>query len=637
MAENEEQKKEDSTYDVKSKVKYRIIDDRLESEVISRNKGKGLSSYLQGYIESANSVLNNWSKEKERDELIDKYLLQLEDVGKIKTFKEFIIYLQVYLNFSLYTGVRIEEGEIKSSILDKSFEFISIVDEKQLIEVTKEIKSTLSWEGEVIKNINSDWAGYTFIGGYEYSKKLWNIFKAKSTEEVAKKLLKALEKLKASGLNKELLNIDAEGARESGYSGKIEEYIEGVNLYYFYISYIWLFFDILGFKGEWERAYTGFKNNFKVGINDKIKENKQDIKQKFRSEVLPTLDKQVKEYETKYEAYSSKAATFKLDILKDDGVRNFLIDKAKSIFVTSNVDIEELIKIIEDFDKAKISESGEKNWNLFRDIVDNLKIEILGNIIEEAKEMNKFFGTGIKFNKDKLEKYYNSYNAKLYQVFGKLLLEKKDELSELCKSIMESKPEDFNNKLISYLESEAVTEVNAVNKDKINLMLTKYEELSVDKWNSFAHDLNTYIGEEQIEKYSIEYKDKYKKIYDKLIAYLGNYNKIISKADYLKSQVIEIAEYNSLINDKSVKSAHITLWDELKDKLEKILEKYKNNLESISTTKLYEKYKNANYQARSAMLKQVKIKESEYKSLAEKARGEDILEDKNLKNIKELL
>lgn len=637
MAGNEEQIKEDSTYDVRSKVKYKIIEDRLESEVISRIEGKGLSSYLQRYVEAANAVLNNWSKERERNELIDKYLLQLEDVREIKSFKEFLIFLQVYLNFSLYTGVRIEGGEIKVNILDKSFEFINIAGEKQLLEVTNEIKNTLCWAREVVKKINSDWSGYTFIGAHEYSKKLWNIFKEKSTSETAKKIFKVLGALEKSKINKEFLNIDVEDARESGYSGKIEEYVEGVNLYYFYISYIGLFFNILGFKGEWERVYIGFKNSFKVDINNKIKKNKQVIEQNFRSEVLPVLDKQVKEYEAKYESYSNKVGTFKLDVVHDDAVKNYLIDKVKSIFVTSNVDIDELIKIIENFDEAKISESGEKNWDLFKDIVDNLKIEILGEIIEEAKEINNFFGTGIKFNKDKLEKYYNSYNTRLYQGFGELLLKKKEELSELCRSIRESKSEDFNNKLIRYLESEVGAEVNTDHKDKINLILTKYEELSVDKWSSFVGDLNIYIGEEQIEKYSIEYKERYKKVYDKLIVYLDKYNQIISRAEYLKSQVIEIAKYSSLINDRSIKSAHIVLWDEIKDKLENILSKFKNNLEKIAITSLYEKYKNANYQTRSDIFRQIKVKEIEYSALSTKVIEKGIFESENLKAIKELL
>lgn len=638
MAENEEKKIEDNSYDVGSKLKYQIIEDRLESEVISGIEDKGLSLYLQRYVKAADVVLSSWGKKEERGELIDKYLIELKGIDGIKNFKELLIFLQVYINFSLYTGVRIEGGQIKYDIIEKSLKFINIGDEKQLIEVANEIKERLCWIREVVTNINNDWSGYTFIGAYEYSRKLWNIFKEKLSSETVKKIFKVLGGLEKPGINKEFLNIDVEGIRESGYSGKIEEYIEGVNLYYFYISYIWLFFNILGFEEEWKRCYVGFKiHSFKRDINNKIKKNKEVIEQNFRSGVLPVLDKQVKEYEVKYESYSNKVKVFKLDLMGDDIVKNYLIDRKKSIFVTSNVEIDELIKIMENFEKSKISDSGEKNWDLFKDIVDNLKMEILVEIIDEAKEINKFFGTGIKFNKDKLEGYYNNYNTRLYQGFEELLLKKKEELSELCGVIRGLKVEDFNNKLIISLESEIGAEINIDYKDKINLMLTGYEELSVDKWNGFVRDLNEYIGEEEIEKYSIRYKESYKKEYDKLTIYLDKYNQIISRADYLKSQVIEIASYSSLINDRSIKSAHIVLWDGIKDKLEKIFNKFKNNLESISISKLYEKYKNANYQARSDMLKQIKVSESEYKNLAEKIKGENILEDKNLKAIKELL
>jgi hypothetical protein len=617
--------------------RYKIVYDKLESRVISHIEDKGLSSYLQGCIKTVNTIFINWSKEEERDRLVIKYLEALNEVEKIENFKEFLIFFQIMINFSLFTGVRLEGEELRGRIVQKGLEFVSISTEEQLISIGKDIKSNLCWDGQIIKNINKDWEGYTFIGAHKYSKSLWNIFKADSVEELAKKLFKVLGKLTSSEINKEFLNIDTKEIRSTGYSGKVEEYVESLNLYYLYLNYIWVFFKILGFKSEWEQVYVEFRKKFKARIKSEVSKSKEVIEQKFRTEILTVLDAQVREYDVKYNKYKNKVEKFKIAVSEDKGIGNFLIDNEKSIFVTSNVDIKELIEIIRNFDEAKISENKDESNKLLIDIINTLKVELLWDIMEKVNELSGCYGISVEFNKDKVEKYYRKYNDELYRSFKDLLNTKKQELKEICKEVQNIKPDNFSNKFVRYLESTTAIEINKSYKDKINLALVKYDELDIDKWNGFAKDLNILIGEEQIAKYDIEYSNKYNKAHTEVSMYVKKYNQIISKAEYLKEQIIELPRYDELVNEQSNRMVHIVLWDEMKNKLENILNKFKNNLEKIAITSLYEKYKNTNYQTRSDMFRQIKVKEIEYSALSTKVIEKGIFESENLKAIKELL
>ena len=281
-------------------------------------------------------------------------------------------------------------------------------------------------------------------------------------------------------------------------------------------------------------------------------------------------------------------------------------------------------------------EEDESN-KLLIDIINTLKVELLWDIMEKVNELSGWYGISVEFNKDKVEKYYRKYNDELYRSFKDLLNTKKQELKEICKEVQNIKPDNFSNKFVRYLESTTAIEINKSYKDKINLAIAKYDELDIDKWNGFAKDLNILIGEEQIAKYDIEYSNKYNKAHTEVSMYVKKYNQIISKAEYLKEQIIELPRYDELVNEQSNRMVHIVLWDEMKNKLENILNKFKNNLEKIAITSLYEKYKNANYQTRSNMFRQIKVKEIEYSTLSTKVIEKGIFESENIKAIKELL
>lgn len=559
---------------------------------------------------------------------INQYVNNISgSLNNINDLTEFIKFWQNFLNISLKHGLVLKEHKLIESILSKAFAFL---DNKSVASIK------VTWDEEILQNIISDINGYTFIRAHEYSKTLWNQIKEKAglNDNAVKTLFNSLNK---EHLNDGFLKINTQDARNTGYTGDIEQFIKNTNFLYFYILYIGAFAELLGYGDVFKQKLGQFLDKHNKALGAQITEKSKEIKSTWESDIYANFSKESAEYDAKYtkceklcsELISKKDAVSYLQGIRDEDVKLF----------------KEMLDQIGSWSKVA-TDSDIQNTELLNLIISNHKDILLQDIAKnlKKKELNYLFEITLAIDKQTIEDAYKKKLKELSKGFVENIKVKRVSIRTIYRQLhefyngLQNRDLQINQYLDKEVQNNLITECSY--KEEIENILNKYQDLNTDNWKQFTQGLQVLLKVKRFTNYSDKYKTQYNKCYDKLIENVLKYNELTQDKNFKvrdeksnnKYKII-VNSRDNLIKDGQEKKAYHELWQSLDAKIKSVFNNFKKNLKEIEISKIYSKYESSNTLARSGLLNSIDLKIKDYENVKSKAKGDAIFQDDILNNI----